>query len=58
MEKVYLIDGCRSPIGRGHPEKGLYSKLRADELSVQVLQGLIERTGLDPKKLMIFISDV
>ncbi|MAD51015.1 MAG: thiolase family protein [Candidatus Marinimicrobia bacterium] len=51
MEKVYLIDGCRSPIGRGHPEKGLYSKLRADELSVQVLQGLIERTGLDPKKI-------
>ena len=51
MEKVYLIDGCRSPIGRGHPEKGLYSNLRADELSVQVLQGLIERTGLDPKKI-------
>jgi|TARA_Y100000310_G_scaffold177939_1_gene177921 acetyl-CoA acyltransferase len=51
VEKVYLIDGCRSPIGRGHPEKGLYSKLRADELSVQVLQGLIERTGLDPKKI-------
>jgi len=51
MEKVYLIDGCRSAIGRGHPEKGLYSNLRADELSVQVLQALIERTGLDPNKI-------
>lgn len=51
MEKVYLMDGCRSAIGRGHPEKGLYSNLRADELSVQVLQGLIERTGLDPIKI-------
>ncbi|MBC8322925.1 MAG: thiolase family protein [Candidatus Marinimicrobia bacterium] len=51
MEKVYLMDGCRSAIGRGHPEKGLYSNLRADELSVQVLQGLIERTGLDPTKI-------
>ena len=51
MEKVYLMDGCRSAIGRGHPEKGLYSNLRADELSVQVLQGLIERTGLDSNKI-------
>lgn len=45
---VFLIDGCRSPIGRGHPEKGLYHNLRADELSVQVLQALIDRTGLNP----------
>lgn len=51
MKQVFLIDGCRSPIGRGHPEKGIYSNLRADELSVQVLQSLIERTGLDPKQI-------
>jgi len=51
MKKVYLIDGCRSPIGRGHPEKGIYSNLRADELSVQVLQALITRTGLDPEQI-------
>ena len=51
MKPVYLIDGCRSPIGRGHPEKGIYSNLRADELSVQVLQSLINRTGLDPEQI-------
>lgn len=45
---VFLIDGCRSPIGRGHPEKGLYHNLRADELTVQVLHSLIERTHLNP----------
>ena len=51
MKPVYLIDGCRSPIGRGHPEKGIYSNLRADELSVQVLHSLINRTGLDPEQI-------
>jgi acetyl-CoA acetyltransferase family protein len=45
---VYLIDGCRSPIGRSHPEKGIYRDLRADELAVQTLQALLERTALDP----------
>ncbi len=49
MAKAFLIDGCRSPIGRGHPEKGIYSNLRVDELCVQVIQSLIERTKLDPK---------
>lgn len=47
MKDVYLVSGCRSPIGRGHPEKGLYADLRADELAVQVLDHLIRRTGLD-----------
>ena len=46
---VYLVDGCRSPIGRGHPEKGLYANLRADQLSSQVLIALLERTGLAPE---------
>jgi acetyl-CoA acyltransferase len=51
MNPVFLIDGCRSPIGRGHPEKGLYHNLRADELSVQVLQALIDRTELNPEQI-------
>ncbi|MFQ6677591.1 MAG: thiolase family protein [Fidelibacterota bacterium] len=49
MAKAFLIDGCRSPIGRGHPEKGIFSAIRADELCVQVLQSLIERTKLNPE---------
>lgn len=45
---VYLIDGCRSPIGRGHPEKGMYRDIRADELAVQTLKALINRIKLQP----------
>jgi acetyl-CoA acetyltransferase family protein len=48
MKPVYLVDGCRSPIGRGHPEKGMYRDLRADELAVQTLNALISRTHLNP----------
>jgi len=46
--EVYLVDGCRSPIGRGHPEKGIFKHLRADQLTSQLLLALLERTGLDP----------
>jgi acetyl-CoA acyltransferase len=48
MRQVYLLDGCRSPIGRGHPEKGIYRDLRADELMAQIVQRLLFRLQLDP----------
>ena len=51
MTHVYLVDGCRSPIGRGHPEKGMYRTLRADELGVQVLNALLNRVKIDPIRI-------
>lgn len=51
MRQVFLLDGCRSPIGRGHSEKGMYSGLRADELLAQVIQRLLARQGLDPGRI-------
>jgi acetyl-CoA acyltransferase len=40
-----IIDAVRSPIGR---KNGTLSTIRGDELSAQVLNGLVERTGVDP----------
>ncbi len=51
MKPVYLIDGCRSPIGRGHPEKGMYRGLRSDELASQTLKALLQRVPLDPAQI-------
>lgn len=51
MKPVYLIDGCRSPIGRGHSEKGMYRDLRSDELAVQTLEALLRRVTLDPAQI-------
>jgi acetyl-CoA acyltransferase len=39
-----IIDAVRSPIGR---KNGTLSKIRGDELSAQVLNGLLERNGVD-----------
>ena len=50
-EAVYILDGCRSPIGRGHPEKGMYRNLRAEELAVHTLKALLARNSLDPERI-------
>jgi acetyl-CoA acyltransferase len=46
--QALIVDAVRSPIGRRH---GALSSLRADELCGQVLNGLVERIGLDPAEV-------
>jgi acetyl-CoA acyltransferase len=46
--EALIVDAVRSPIGRRH---GALSSLRADELCGQVLNGLVERIGLDPAEV-------
>jgi len=45
---AFVVDAVRSPIGR---RNGVLSSLRADELAAQVLNGLVERVGLDPAEV-------
>ncbi len=47
LPQAVLLDGCRSPIGRGS-DKGLYAGLRADDLLVGVIGPLLARLRLDP----------
>ncbi len=42
------MDAVRSPIGR---RRGALSTTRSDELAAQVLNGLVERVGLDPAEV-------
>jgi len=51
MKSAVVIDCCRTPIGRSHPEKGVFRDVRSDDLAVAVLRGLIERTGIDPAEI-------
>ena len=46
--QALIVDAVRSPIGK---RNGMLSKLRADELCAQVLNGLVERVGLDPAQV-------
>jgi acetyl-CoA acyltransferase len=45
MREALIVDAVRSPIGK---RNGSLSKIRADELAGQVLNGLVERNELDP----------
>ncbi|MEM8946098.1 MAG: acetyl-CoA C-acyltransferase FadA [Planctomycetota bacterium] len=51
MKSAVVVDCCRTPIGRAHPLTGCFRDVRSDDLAVAVVQGLIERTGIDPAEI-------
>ncbi len=48
MREALIIDAVRTPIARGHPEKGWFKDIRSDDLGVIVVRELVRRTGLPP----------
>ena len=48
MKDALIVDAVRSPIGK---RNGTLASLRADELAGQVLDALVERSGLDPAEV-------
>jgi acetyl-CoA acyltransferase len=46
MRHAVVIDAVRTPIGRAHPEKGIYRDVRADDLSADLLRPLLDRAGV------------
>src|SRR5215831_6251019 len=46
MRRAVVIDAVRTPIGRAHPDKGMYRDVRADDLSADLMKALLERVGL------------
>src|SRR5947209_8495523 len=48
MRQAVVIEAVRTPIGRAHPEKGIYRDVRADDLSADLMRALLERVGLPP----------
>jgi acetyl-CoA acyltransferase len=49
MSSAVIIDAVRTPIGRAHPEKGMFREVRADDLSAHVVESLLQRTKLPPE---------
>src|SRR3954470_15406769 len=45
MPDALIIEAVRSPIGK---RNGTLASVRADELAAQVLDGLVQRVGIDP----------
>jgi acetyl-CoA acyltransferase len=48
MKTAVIVDCCRTPIGRAHAEKGVFRDVRSDDLAVEVVRTLVERSGVDP----------
>ncbi|HZB77145.1 MAG TPA: thiolase family protein [Solirubrobacteraceae bacterium] len=46
--EVVIVEAVRTPIGRGHPEKGFYKDTHPNELLGTCFTEVIERAGIDP----------
>jgi acetyl-CoA acetyltransferase family protein len=46
-----VVEAVRTPIGRAHPEKGVFRDTHPNTLLASCLTALIERTGVDPAEV-------
>jgi acetyl-CoA acyltransferase len=51
MKHAVVVDCVRTPIGRAHKEKGFFRDVRSDDLAVEVVRALVERTGIDQNEI-------
>jgi acetyl-CoA acyltransferase len=51
MKRAVIVDCVRTPVGRANKEKGVFREVRSDDLAVQVVEALIERTGIDTEEI-------
>ncbi|MCW2966447.1 MAG: thiolase family protein [Solirubrobacteraceae bacterium] len=49
--EVVIVEAARTPIGRGHKEKGYYKDTHPNELLGAAYRGVIERAGIDPAEV-------
>src|SRR4051812_3987762 len=47
--EVVIVEAVRTPVGRGHPEKGYFKDTHPNELLGKTYTEVIERAGIDPE---------
>ena len=47
--EVVIVEAARTPIGRGHEEKGYYKDTHASNLLAKTYSEVIDRAGIDPE---------
>jgi acetyl-CoA acetyltransferase family protein len=47
MREVVIVEAVRTPVGRGHPEKGAFKDIHPADLLGQCFAGLLDRAGVD-----------
>ena len=51
MKSAVIVDAVRTPVGRAHKEKGWFRDVRSDDLAVDVVKALVDRTGIDTNEI-------
>src|SRR5262249_28768941 len=46
MRHAVVIEAVRTPVGKAHPEKGIFRDVRADDLSADLMKALLQRAGV------------
>jgi acetyl-CoA acetyltransferase family protein len=54
--EVVIVEAVRTPIGRGHEEKGYYKDVHASNLLAKAYSEVIERAGIDPAEVEDVVS--
>ena len=49
--EVVIVEAVRTPVGRGHEEKGMYKDLHPSNLLATVLKETIDRSGIDASEV-------
>jgi acetyl-CoA acyltransferase len=51
MRRAVVVDAIRTPVGKAHPEKGIYRDVRADDLSADIMTALISRVNIPASEI-------
>jgi acetyl-CoA acyltransferase len=54
--EVVIVEAARTPVGRGHREKGIYRDIHPNVLLGETYKAVIERTGIDPSEVEDVVS--
>src|SRR5215213_8161298 len=49
--EVVIVEAARTPIGRGHSEKGIYKDIHPNALLGETYKAVIERAGIDASEV-------
>jgi acetyl-CoA acetyltransferase family protein len=49
--EVVIVEAARTPVGRGHEEKGYYKDVHASNLLAKTYAELIDRAGIEPSQV-------
>jgi acetyl-CoA acyltransferase len=56
MTDVVIVEAVRTPVGRGHREKGYYRDVHPVDLLARTLNGLLERAAIDPAEVDLAVG--